>query len=276
MVKNSANLFNKSASIFVPTPNKIALIYFIFGALWIRYSDRFLLLLVNDLETLSFLQTIKGWFYVLVTAGLLYVLIRRDFKALNDAQETLEDSYEATLEGWVRALDLRDNATEVHTRRVTDLTVLLASQMGIEAHNLEHVRRGALLHDIGKMGIPDRILQKPDALNDEEWKIMRMHPVYACELLSPIEYLEPAREIPCCHHEKWDGTGYPNGLAGDEIPLSARIFAVVDVWDALLSDRPYRAAWTEEETIGHIKSQAGSHFDPEVVARFLAIVEKQT
>jgi len=203
----------------------------------------------------------------------LYVLIQRDFKVLQNTQDALTKSYEATLEGWVRALDLRDNATEIHTRRVTELTLLLAKKMGVEQQELEHIRRGALLHDIGKMGIPDRILQKPGPLTDEEWGTMKKHPIYACEFLSPISYLEPALEIPCYHHEKWDGSGYPNGMMGDEIPLSARIFAVVDVWDALLSDRSYREAWAEDEAVDYIKAQADSHFDPEVVLSFLDIIQ---
>jgi putative nucleotidyltransferase with HDIG domain len=230
--------------------------------------------MVNDVDRLSTLQTLKGWFYVIVTAGLLYVLIQRDFKVLQDAQVALTIGYEATLEGWVRALDLRDNATEIHTRRVTELTVLLAKKMGFDHQELEQIRRGALLHDIGKMGIPDRVLQKPGPLTDEEWEIMRKHPIYACEFLSPISYLESALEIPCYHHEKWDGSGYPNGLSGNEIPLSARIFAVVDVWDALLSDRSYRKSWTEAEAADYIKSRAGSQFDPEVVSSFLDIMEE--
>jgi HD-GYP domain-containing protein (c-di-GMP phosphodiesterase class II) len=146
--------------------------------------------------------------------------------------------------------------------------------MGVEPQELEHFRRGALLHDIGKMGIPDRILQKPGPLTDEEWKVMKKHPIYACEFLSPISYLKSALEIPCHHHEKWDGSGYPNGLMGHEIPLSARIFAVVDVWDALLSDRSYRKAWTENEAADYIKAQAGSHFDPEVVSNFFEVVNE--
>jgi HD-GYP domain-containing protein (c-di-GMP phosphodiesterase class II) len=145
------------------------------------------------------------------------------------------------------------------------MTLKLARTMGINADELVHIRRGALLHDIGKMGVPDHILLKPDKLTDEEWVIMRKHPVYAHELLSPIAYLRPALDIPYCHHEKWDGTGYPRGLTGRQIPFSARLFALVDVWDALTSDRPYRKAWSKEKTLEHIHSLAGTHFDPKVV-----------
>jgi putative nucleotidyltransferase with HDIG domain len=181
-------------------------------------------------------------------------------------------AYDSTLEGWARALDLRDNETEGHTQRVAQLTVRLAHAMGLRDTDLVQMRRGALLHDIGKLAVPDSIMLKPGALTDEQVEIMHRHPDYAQELLSPIAYLHPALDIPYCHHEKWDGTGYPRGLQGEEIPLAARIFAVVDVWDALRSDRPYRAAWTEEHAKTHIQEQAGTHFDPQVVAAFLKML----
>jgi len=180
-------------------------------------------------------------------------------------------AYDTTIEGWARALELRDQEAEGHSQRVTELALRLARAMGISEEYLVLFRRGALLHDIGKMGIPDVILLKPDALTEEEWTIMRKHPIYAYDMLSPIAYLRPALDIPYCHHEKWDGTGYPRGLKGDQIPLAARIFAVVDVWDALRSDRPYRAAWPEEEVWEYIREQSGKHFDPQVVEAFLKI-----
>ena len=153
------------------------------------------------------------------------------------------------------------------------MTLRLAQAMGISDAELVHARRGALLHDIGKMGIPDSILHKPGPLTEEEWDIiMHKHPVYAYEMLSPIAYLRPATDIPYYHHEKWDGTGYPRGLRGDHIPQAARIFSVVDVWDALRSDRPYRKAWLEERALAHIQEQAGVHFDPGVVGVFLGLV----
>jgi len=181
-------------------------------------------------------------------------------------------AYDTTLEGWARALELRDEETEGHSQRVTEMTLRLARAMGISDAELAHVRHGVLLHDIGKMGIPDGILFKPGSLTEEEWEIMRRHPTYAYELLSPIRYLRPALDIPYSHHEKWDGTGYPEGLKGEQIPLAARIFAVVDVWDALRADRPYRPAWSEEEVIEYIREQAGKHFDPQVVEIFLRII----
>jgi len=188
------------------------------------------------------------------------------------AEDNLARAYDTTLEGWSHALDLRDKETEGHTRRVTEAAVTLARALNISEEEIIHIKRGGLLHDIGKMGIPDSILLKPAALTDEEWTIMHKHPTYAYEMLSQIDYLKPAMEIPYCHHEKWDGSGYPRGLRGEQIPLSARIFAVVDVWDALSFDRPYRNGWTKEQVIEKIRSEAGTHFDPKVVTMFLDLL----
>jgi len=207
----------------------------------------------------------------------------RERRARRAAEQALRDrerqavlelavAYEATLEGWARALDLRDRETEGHSRRVTDLTVRLARMMGVSEADCVHIRRGALLHDIGKMGIPDSILLKPSPLSPEEWDIMRRHPAYARELLSPVEYLRPALDIPYCHHEKWDGTGYPRGLKGEGIPLAARIFAAVDIWDAVRSDRPYRPAWPDQQAREHLASLAGAHLDPKVATVFLELL----
>jgi len=172
-------------------------------------------------------------------------------------------------------MDLRDKETEGHTQRVTSLTLKLTQQMGITNIDIVHIRRGALLHDIGKMGIPDSILLKPDKLTEDEWAIMRQHTLYAKDMLSPINYLRPALDIPLYHHEKWDGSGYPHKLKGSQIPLAARIFAVVDVWDALTSERPYRQAWTEQKTLEYIKAESGRHFDPQVVEAFLALIVQE-
>ena len=197
-------------------------------------------------------------------------------QALRDREQQavleLAAAYEATLEGWVRALDLRDRETEGHSRRVTDLTVRLARLMGVSEADCVHLRRGALLHDIGKMGIPDSILLKPSPLSPQEWDIMRRHPAYARELLAPVEYLRPALDIPYCHHEKWDGTGYPRGLKGEEIPLAARMFAAVDIWDAVRSDRPYRPAWPDQQAREHLASLTGAHLDPKVATVFLELL----
>ncbi|MBN1303461.1 MAG: GAF domain-containing protein, partial [Anaerolineales bacterium] len=193
------------------------------------------------------------------------------FEDLQRANIELSMAYDATIEGWSRALDLREHESERHSDRVTQMTLNLAQAMYIEPAELVHFRRGALLHDIGKMGIPDHILLKPDKLTEEEWDIMRQHPVLARDLLSSISYLKPALTIPYCHHEKWDGTGYPRGLKKDQIPLAARIFTVADVYDALTSDRPYRSAWSKEKSIDYIRTQSGKHFDPEVVELFLKL-----
>ena len=191
---------------------------------------------------------------------------------LLQAHGELQDAYEATLKGWVRALDFRDNETGDHSRRVTLLTVELARLMGINEDELVHVRRSALLHDIGKIAVPDSILHKTGPLTEAEWDIMRKHPQIAIEMLEPIEYLRPALAIPFNHHERWDGTGYPRGIKGEEIPLAARIFAVVDVWDALSSDRPYRKAWPYDKIVEHMRQQSGTHFDPKVVELFLQMM----
>jgi PAS domain S-box-containing protein/putative nucleotidyltransferase with HDIG domain len=197
-----------------------------------------------------------------------------DAELVQDLQRSnveLTLAYEATIEGWSRALEMRDQETEGHTARVTELTLLLARQMGMRDQELVHIRHGALLHDIGKMAVPDCILFKPGTLSAAEWEIMRQHPTYAYEMLSPIAYLRQALDVPYCHHEMWDGTGYPRGLKGEQIPLAARIFAVADVWDALRSDRPYRGAWTEDQVYAHIRDLAGKHFDPRVVEEFLKV-----
>jgi PAS domain S-box-containing protein/putative nucleotidyltransferase with HDIG domain len=217
-----------------------------------------------DSEWLDFLHTLAEQAAIAVDNALLFDNLQR-------SNQDLSLAYDATIEGWSRALDLRDKETEGHTQRVTEITERLARAMGVSPAQLTHIRRGALLHDIGKMGVPDSILLKPGTLTDAEWVIMRKHPAYAYDMLSPIAYLRPALDIPFCHHEKWEGTGYPQGLRGDRIPLAARLFAVVDVWDALRSDRPYRPAWSSEKVREYIREQSGRHFDPAVVAAFWAL-----
>jgi HD-GYP domain-containing protein (c-di-GMP phosphodiesterase class II)/putative methionine-R-sulfoxide reductase with GAF domain len=197
------------------------------------------------------------------------------FSNLERANTELELAYDATIEGWSQALELRDHDTSGHTRRLLDTTITLARKMGIPDSELLNLRRGVLLHDIGKMGVPDQILLKPGPLNEEEWKIMRQHPLKAYDLLSKIAYLRPALDIPYYHHEKWDGSGYPRGLKGEQIPVSARIFSVVDVYDALSYDRPYRSAWPKDKVIEHIKEQSGKYFDPRVVEAFLKMIDSE-
>jgi putative two-component system response regulator len=201
-----------------------------------------------------------------------YQKLLQERAKLREANAQLLNAYEATIDGLSHALDLRDRETEGHSRRVTEVTVKLAQAMNIPDEEILHIRRGALMHDIGKIGIPDAILHKPEPLTGEEWVIMRKHPQFAYDMLSSIEYLRPALTIPYNHHEKWDGSGYPRGLQGEDIPMSARLFAVADVWDALTSDRPYRAAWTQEQAVAYIREQSGKHFDPQVVELFFKVI----
>ena len=190
------------------------------------------------------------------------------FQDLESAHANLFSAYDETIEGWARALDYRDHETEGHSRRVTNMTVMMAREVGLELNDIVHIRRGALLHDIGKLGVADNILHKPGPLNEEEWKIMKQHPQIAYELISPIEYLRPAVRIPYCHHEKWDGSGYPRGLKGKQIPIEARIFSIIDVYDALRSNRPYRPGWPEEKVRAYLQEKAGTDFDPYLVEKF--------
>jgi len=215
-----------------------------------------------DAEWFDFLDTLAGQAALAVENATLFEDLQR-----SNLELTL--AYDATIEGWSRALDLRDKETEGHTLRVARMAVKLARAFGLSETELVQVRWGALLHDIGKMGIPDEILLKPGPLIDEEWAAMKKHPTFAYEMLAPIRFLRLALDIPYAHHEKWNGTGYPRGLKGEQIPLVARIFAVVDVWDALISHRPYRAAWTEEKAREHIRASSGTHFDPRVADVFM-------
>ncbi len=194
---------------------------------------------------------------------------------VQERTQDLAEAYDTTLEGWAHALELRDKETEGHSRSVTEKTVQLASAMNVPKEELVHIRRGALLHDIGKMGIPDEILRKNGPLTPAELKIVKEHPVTARNLLMPITFLDRALEIPYYHHERWNGSGYPQGLKGENIPLSARIFAVVDVWDAMCSQRPYHAAYTEKEVITYISEQSGELFDPKVVSAFLKLFHQE-
>jgi len=190
---------------------------------------------------------------------------------LHHTTSELRQVYDATLDALSAALDLRDRQAKGHSRRVTEMALAMAGTMGVSDSKLVHIRRGALLHDIGNLLVPEDILHKQGELTVEEWVTIHMHPFYAYEMMSSIPFLVPALDIPYCHHEKWDGTGYPRGLKGEEIPTAARIFAVVDVWDALTSDRPYRKAWSRQEALEHIREQGGKHFDPKVVQAFLKL-----
>ncbi len=222
-----------------------------------------------DPEWMDFLETLAGQTAIAIDNTHLF----------NDLQQSnieLTMAYDATIEGWSAAMDLRDKETEGHTQRVTYLSLRLARLLGVSDSELIHIRRGTLLHDIGKMGVPDSILHKPGPLTDEEWVIMRKHPQFAYDLISSIKFLRPAADIPFCHHEKWDGSGYPRGLMKDQIPLAARLFTVVDVWDAITNERPYRKAWSREEALEYMRTQAGKHFDPNVVNTFLEMILNET
>jgi HD-GYP domain-containing protein (c-di-GMP phosphodiesterase class II) len=218
-------------------------------------------------EWMQFLQTLAGQAAIAIDNAQLFDNLQR-------SNQEITQAYDTTLEGWARALELRDRETEGHTRRVTDLTMQLAHFMNIPDEDYINIYRGVLLHDIGKMGVPDQILRKAGPLTEDEWVEMRKHPEYAYDLLSLIPYLRPALDIPYCHHEHWDGGGYPRGLKGEQIPLSARIFSIVDIWDALLSDRPYRKAWSKDKVIEHLKEISGKILDPKVVIEFLKLISQ--
>jgi response regulator RpfG family c-di-GMP phosphodiesterase len=221
----------------------------------------------SDPNWMAFLQA-------LCEQGAIAILNARLYGDLQHSNQIVTDAYDRTIEGWSRVLEFRDRETEGHSVRVTNMTIRMAEALGLDSEEQVHIRRGALLHDIGKLSIPDSILLKAGPLTDEEWGIMRKHPVYAYDLLLPIDYLRPALDIPHYHHERWDGTGYPCRLKGKDIPLPARMFAMIDVWDALSSDRPYRAAWSLEQVKEYLKAQSGTHFDPELITIFLDLLNK--
>lgn len=251
---------------------RIALVYLGFAVAWILLSDRVVRWLVPDADTISWFQTTKGLGFVFVSAAVLFVLTRRYLDRAERTTEKLEEAYEQTLTGWAAALDIRDHSTGEHTARVTALTVALAERFGIDGDELADIRRGATLHDIGKMAVPDAVLGKIGPLTDADWALIRQHPDMAHRMLRGIAFLAPAIDIPWCHHEKWDGTGYPRGLAGMDIPFPARLFAVVDVYDALTSERPYREPMTPMAALARIESGSGGHFDPEVVDEFVGLM----
>ncbi len=221
--------------------------------------------LPHDKEWLQFLEALAGQTAIAIDSS-------STFQDLQRSNMELALAYDATIEGWSRALDLRDRETEGHTLRVTDMALKLGRAMGMGDEALLQLRRGGLLHDIGKMGLPDSVLLKRGRLSDDEWALMRQHPDLAHEMLAPITYLQPALDIPYCHHERWDGNGYPRGLKGEQIPLAARIFAIVDVWDALSNDRPYRPARKQEDVMRYLREESGKHFDPAVVEAFANLV----
>jgi response regulator RpfG family c-di-GMP phosphodiesterase len=231
------------------------------GVLEIFHSDKSML----EQERFEFLQALAAQAAIAIDNASL-------FNELQTSNVELIIAYDSTIESWGKALNLRDRETEDHTQRVAEITLHVLRIYGMSERELVHVRRGALLHDIGKMGVPDAILLKQGELTPEEEEIMQKHPLYAYDILMPIAYLRPALDIPYCHHEKWDGTGYPRGLRGEQIPLAARIFSIADNWDALISERRYHKAWPREKVVGYIRARAGIDFDPNLVELFLANV----
>lgn len=220
-----------------------------------------------DADALEYMETLAGQAAIAIDSV-------QAFENLERSNLELSMAYDATIEGWSRAMELRDRETEGHTLRAAELTLKLADMLEVDQREKIHIRRGALLHDIGKLGVPDHILFKPGALTSEEWELMHQHPIYAFQMLTPIAHLQPALDIPYCHHEKWDGTGYPRGLKETQIPFAARIFSVVDVWDALRSDRPYRKSWPANRVREYILEQSGKHFDPQVVQAFIRLLDE--
>lgn len=220
-----------------------------------------------DADWLEFLNIVSGQAAIAIDSAVM-------FRELQRSNVELGLAYDAAIEGWARTLDLRDKQPEGHTRQVAEMTVRLATILGVENKDVVHIRRGAILHDIGKVAIPDEILFKAGPLTGEEWEVMRQHPAIAVDLLSPISHLNAALEIPRCHHEKWDGTGYPDHLHGEQIPFAARLFALADVYNALITDRPYRRAWARQDAVKYIQSEAGRHFDPQLVPEFVKLVNE--
>jgi len=250
---------------------KIVLVYVLVGAGWIFFSDKLVASLFTDPRDLTVVQDIKGWLFILVTAILLFFLVKRALENAAHQQQKLIDSYDQTIRGWVQVLDLRHKETKDHTYRVAAMTVALASKMGVtDAMSLKRIERSAILHDIGKIGIPDAVLIKPGQLDEDEMRLMRTHPQIARDLLANIDFLRNCMDIPYGHHERWDGQGYPLGLAGEEIPFAARIFSIVDVWDALIHPRVYKQAWPEDKVRDYIRDESGIRFDPAAVAVFFA------
>lgn len=249
---------------------RIVGVYVILALLWVYFSDRVLLTLTDDERTLSVLQSLKGAVFVVATGGMLYWMIRRDMHRMDRLNHLLLSGNEQSLRVLVAAMDVRHKETRDHSERVMRMTVALARYAGLDGDDLRHVRFGALLHDIGKLALPDSILIKPGPLSAEEITHMRTHPVIGRDLLMRTAFLRPAVDIPYAHHERWDGTGYPRGLHGHDIPLAARIFSVVDVWDALSFPRVYKPAWPEDEVIDYLRKAAGTQLDPAMVTLFLA------
>jgi putative nucleotidyltransferase with HDIG domain len=249
---------------------RIASVYVVLSALWIWFSDRALNALVHGQAELTFLQSMKGGLFVLITGIVLYWMIGRDLRRVKAVNQTLLDGNQQSLRVLVSAMDIRHKETGDHSDRVMRIAAGLARLAGVHGEALRNLELGALLHDIGKLALPDAVLVKPGKLDENEIALMRQHPQIGYELLQQVDFLRAAGDIPYSHHERWDGTGYPQGLRGEAIPLAARIFSIVDVWDALISARIYKPAWPELEVVDYLRNAAGSQLDPNLVALFLA------
>jgi putative nucleotidyltransferase with HDIG domain len=248
---------------------RTAFFYVLLSALWIWFSDRALNAWVHGQGELTFLQSLKGWLFVLSTGVLLYWMIGRDLRRMAVVNQTLLNGHKQSLRVLVSAMDIRHRETGDHSDRVMRMAAGLAKLAGVRGEALRNLTFGALLHDIGKLALPDAVLIKPGKLDDEDMAVMRRHPQLGYELLQQVDFLRDAGDIPHSHHERWDGGGYPQGLRGEAIPLAARIFSVVDVWDALINARVYKPAWPEEEVLDYLRDAAGSQLDPNLVALFL-------
>ena len=250
--------------------SKIVLIYLVFGALWIFYSDLIAKKFFTTPDELTLVQDIKGWLFIAVTGSFLYTLIKNAIDEKIEINRKLTESYDQTIRGWIKVMDMRHQETKDHTIRVSKMTVELAKHLGvIKSDELKRIETSAILHDVGKIGIPDSILTKPGPLTQEEFDVIKTHPQIAFDILSDIEYLKNCIDIPYCHHEKWAGGGYPRGISGEEIPLAARVFSVIDVWDALSHARVYKEAWPESKVLEYIQEHSGKQFDPNVVNVFI-------
>jgi putative nucleotidyltransferase with HDIG domain len=268
---------------------RVVVTYTFLAALWIFFSDSVLERMTQNEILITRIQTYKGFFFVVVTGIVLFLMIMRELRLrdqtwvdherektdllgkLESSNKDLVHAYDATIEGWAKALELRNREVKNHSARTTEIALRLAKAFQFTEEQITHIRRGALLHDIGKMAIPDHILLKNGPLDAGERETIEKHVRFGIEMVSSIQFLEPALDVLCYHHEKWDGKGYPFKLRGDQIPLSARIFAVADVWDALTSDRPYRPALSRDKALDIIISLAGKHFDPDVIDMFLKL-----
>jgi putative nucleotidyltransferase with HDIG domain len=248
---------------------RIAFLYVLLASLWIWLSDHALALLVHDPVHMVWAQSAKGWLFVLLTGLMLYWLVGRDLRRLAAINRQLVHGHEQALRVLVSAMDIRHKETRDHSDRVMRMAMGLARLTGMQDDALLALKFGALLHDIGKLAIPDAILIKPGRLDEAEMAHMRRHPEIGRELMEQVDFLRKATDIPYAHHERWDGTGYPRGLRGEEIPLAARIFSIVDVWDALSFPRVYKPAWPEHEVLAYLRAAAGSQLDPQLVQLFL-------